>query len=197
MDYFSIYCAQLYEQLLLWYNLVWKQTAKELPMEEFILLLSSPWNSAFNPDFTRIYQQMNKPMTDYWISSSHNTYLNKDQLFGPTTGLCYTKVLLMGAKCIELDIWNGPNGVPKITHGYTFTGEITFSEAVYAINEVAFKNSKSNKKGKFDESKGIEDESKGIKSNQNPLSNALNFKVAHVGRLYVKPKDGVRQIKVT
>ncbi|KAH0348280.1 PLC-like phosphodiesterase, partial [Aureobasidium melanogenum] len=47
------------------------------------------------------------PLTDYFISSSHNTYLWGNQLYGKASTKAYQKVLERGCRCVEIDVWDG------------------------------------------------------------------------------------------
>ncbi len=46
----------------------------------FTMYMLSKENDVFNPDHARVYQDMMRPLAHYYISSSHNTYLTKDQV---------------------------------------------------------------------------------------------------------------------
>ena len=44
-------------------------------------------------------------MTDYYVSSSHNTYLLANQLTGESSVQAYINALKKGCRCVELDLW--------------------------------------------------------------------------------------------
>ncbi|KIX01507.1 uncharacterized protein Z518_09233 [Rhinocladiella mackenziei CBS 650.93] len=47
------------------------------------------------------------PLSAYYISSSHNTYLSGHQLYGDASTDAYTNVLNRGCRCLEIDVWDG------------------------------------------------------------------------------------------
>jgi len=97
-------------------------------------------NSCFDPAKTcQVYQNMKKPMTDYFIASSHNTYLSSHQLWGESSELAYLNALASGCRCVELDCWDGSGGEPIVYHGHTATTQVSFEKCIKTIAEHSFK----------------------------------------------------------
>ena len=69
---------------------------------------------------------MTLPLSYYYMYSSHNTYLESDQIIGKSSVNRYINDLLRGVRCVELDTWDGPDGNPVIKHGGTLTSSIKF-----------------------------------------------------------------------
>lgn len=47
----------------------------------------------------------NHPLPEYFISSSHNTYLMAHQLYGSSDASAYEIALHTGSRCVEIDAW--------------------------------------------------------------------------------------------
>ncbi|KAF2800185.1 PLC-like phosphodiesterase [Melanomma pulvis-pyrius CBS 109.77] len=81
------------------------------------------------------------PLPDYYISSSHNTYLMAHQLFGESSATAYETALATGSRCVEIDAWDGDENKdePKVTHGYTLVSNIPFRQVCETIRDVVDK----------------------------------------------------------
>uniref|UniRef100_A0A8C4SCB9 Phosphoinositide phospholipase C n=1 Tax=Erpetoichthys calabaricus TaxID=27687 RepID=A0A8C4SCB9_ERPCA len=114
---------------------------KHMTKDGFLMYLQSEEGQIFNPAHSRVCQEMMHPLSHYFISSSHNTYLVQDQLKGASSTEAYIRALTRGCRCVELDCWDGPNGEPVIYHGYTLTSKILFKDVITTVKEYAFKSS--------------------------------------------------------
>ncbi|KAG9242902.1 putative 1-phosphatidylinositol-4,5-bisphosphate phosphodiesterase 1 [Calycina marina] len=78
-----------------------------------------------------------RPLPEYFVSSTHNTYLMAHQLFGTSSAGAYDTVLKAGARCVEIDAWDNEKdeNEPKVTHGYTLVSHIPFRSVCEAIRD--------------------------------------------------------------
>jgi len=115
----------------------------KIHFEDFVALLTNPaTNEVHEPiKACEVYQDMNYPLSFYWIASSHNTYLEGDQLRSASSVNRYVSDLMKGCRCVELDCWDGDDGEPTIYHGHTLTGKILFKDVIQAIDTFAFQRS--------------------------------------------------------
>ncbi|KAK7397762.1 hypothetical protein QQX98_012868 [Neonectria punicea] len=86
--------------------------------------------------------KLDRPMNEYIISSSHNTYLLGRQVAGQSSVEGYISALVRGCRCVEVDCWDGNAGQPEVNHGRTLTTSISFREVMTTINKYAFIKSK-------------------------------------------------------
>ncbi|KAG5973813.1 hypothetical protein E4U58_004146 [Claviceps cyperi] len=83
---------------------------------------------------------LSRPLPEYYISSSHNTYLMAHQLYGSSSASAYETALKTGSRCVEIDAWDNSADVdePKVTHGFTLVSHIPFRtvcETIRAIHD--------------------------------------------------------------
>ncbi|KAI9891644.1 MAG: hypothetical protein M1814_002579 [Vezdaea aestivalis] len=134
----------------------------EVDFEDFLAYASSAAFDALAPPTA---QDTSHPLSDYFVSSSHNTYLTGHQLYGDASVEGYKEVLEKGCRCIEVDVWDGESSgkgtedeapsqgenvkpwksyesttraEPRVVHGYTLTKEVSFRRVCEAIKEAAF-----------------------------------------------------------
>ncbi|XP_077358777.1 1-phosphatidylinositol 4,5-bisphosphate phosphodiesterase epsilon-1 isoform X2 [Festucalex cinctus] len=113
-----------------------------MSFEGFARYLMDKENFACRNDESQMnLEELHYPLSYYYIESSHNTYLTGHQLKGESSVELYSQVLLQGCRSVELDCWDGDDGMPVIYHGHTLTTKIPFKDVVEAINRSAFVNS--------------------------------------------------------
>jgi hypothetical protein len=104
----------------------------------FVVFLYHSINNAYHPDALEMEERLDKPMSHYWINTSHNTYLTGDQLQSTSSVQMYVNALRRGCKCLEFDCWDGDvnaggTPIPVVFHGHTLTTKICFGDILDCV----------------------------------------------------------------
>eukprot|EP00980_Cylindrotheca_fusiformis_P005332 scaffold1138_cov128-Cylindrotheca_fusiformis.AAC.14 len=112
------------------------------PLNEYLL---SAANDAYDPKARETLPKLDKPISHYWINTSHNTYLTGDQLRSRSSVEAYVKALFRGCKCLELDCWDGDEATNKavVYHGFTLTSKIFFEDICLVVDNFLDTNTES------------------------------------------------------
>ena len=112
-----------------------------LTLYEFNMMLQSPFLTVY--DQKKLLQPLDEehPLTDYYISSTHNTYITGHQLIGKSSAKMYSTSMLYNYRTVELDCYDGPNDKIIITHGFTLVDDLDLEEILIELRKTAFVNS--------------------------------------------------------
>ncbi|KAG2310887.1 hypothetical protein Bca52824_022444 [Brassica carinata] len=97
-----------------------KFTRRNLTIEDFNYLLFS---TDLNPPIDdKVHQNMDAPLSHYFIFTGHNSYLTGNQLSSNCSDLPIADALRRGVRVVELDLWPRGNDDVCVNHGrYNFT----------------------------------------------------------------------------
>ncbi|EEP78800.1 conserved hypothetical protein [Uncinocarpus reesii 1704] len=111
-------------------------SSARMNLDAFSSFLMSTANSIYPTDVPQ--PKFDLPLNDYFISSSHNTYLLGRQVAGASSTEAYITALQKGCRCVEIDCWDGADGRPIVSHGRTMTTSVLFADCIAVINRYAF-----------------------------------------------------------
>ncbi|KAJ5682494.1 hypothetical protein N7462_005659 [Penicillium macrosclerotiorum] len=107
-----------------------------MSLDTFSAFLASPSNGIYASKAPQ--SRFDRPLNEYFISSSHNTYLLGRQVAGASSTEAYISALQQGCRCVEIDCWDGADGRPIVSHGRTMTTSVLFADCITVINRYAF-----------------------------------------------------------
>ena len=113
----------------------------ELNLKEFSTMLNSFLLTVYNKKYQMQELNTSHSLVDYYIKSSHNTYLKGHQLKGLSDPKMYAIAVLNGYRLVELDCYNGQDDDIILTHGYIYVTKIKLDDVLKELKENAFKNS--------------------------------------------------------
>ncbi|KAL8659942.1 MAG: hypothetical protein Q9226_000164 [Calogaya cf. arnoldii] len=114
-----------------------QEQALRLALSGFASYLSSDYNSVLQSVMAN-EAKFDRPLNEYFISSSHNTYLLGRQVAGSSSTEAYVRALQRGCRCVEIDCWDGVDGRPVVVHGRTLTTSVLFADCITVISKYAF-----------------------------------------------------------
>ncbi|XP_028446190.1 inactive phospholipase C-like protein 1 [Perca flavescens] len=124
-----------------------------LGLDGFARYLQSPECQLLDPEHLGVCQDMNMPLSHYYISTSYRSYLLEDQVHGRADLGGLIKALQSGCRCVELGVTDGPEGEPLLGvdhgpdiprqhhhhhHHHHHHAPVTIRSALEVVNKYAF-----------------------------------------------------------
>ncbi|MED6245259.1 hypothetical protein ATANTOWER_000875 [Ataeniobius toweri] len=122
-----------------------------LGLDGFAQYLQSPECQVLDPEHLGVCQDMNLPLSHYYISTSYRSYLLDDQVHGRADLGGLIKALQSGCRCLELGVTDGPEGEPLLGvdfgpdisrhhhhHHHHHHAPVTIRSALEVVNKYAF-----------------------------------------------------------
>ncbi|KAI4306828.1 hypothetical protein L6164_030073 [Bauhinia variegata] len=107
-----------------------------LMLHEFIhFLFHDDWNA---PLKSEVHQDMDGPLSHFFIYTGHNSYLTGNQLTSNSSHKPIKEALERGVRVIELDLWPSAKDYIKVVHGRTLTTPVPLTKCLECIKEYAF-----------------------------------------------------------
>ncbi|KAL1197238.1 Phosphoinositide phospholipase C 4 [Cardamine amara subsp. amara] len=117
-----------------------KFTRRNLTLEDFNYFMLS---TDLNPPITdQVHQNMDAPLSHYFIYTGHNSYLTGNQLSSNCSDLPIADSLRRGVRVVELDLWPRGEDDVCVKHGRTLTKEVKLGKCLESIKANAFVTSK-------------------------------------------------------
>ena len=128
---------RIVEQVLQKRHHIAKFTRHNLTLDDFHHFLFSTDLNA--PIGSQVHQDMNAPLSHYFIYTGHNSYLTGNQLSSDCSDVPVIKALKRGVRVIELDIWpDSTKADVHVLHGRTLTTPVELIKCLRSIKEHAF-----------------------------------------------------------
>ena len=118
-----------------------KEIKFELNSKEFSNMLFSYLLTVYDKNKQNNELDTSHSLVDYYINSSHNTYLKGHQLKGLSDPKMYSFAILGGYRLVELDCYNGEDDEIIVTHGFTLVTKLKLEDILIELRENGFKNS--------------------------------------------------------
>ncbi|CAD5219079.1 unnamed protein product [Bursaphelenchus xylophilus] len=116
-----------------------------MTVDGFTNYLLSRAGLVFDPQHFQVCHDMSRPLNEYFIAASYNTYLVEDQTQGPCSIDGYITALKRNCRFIEMNLWDPldqENPEPLICRTSTTPTHIRASAALETIRKLAFEKTK-------------------------------------------------------
>ena len=111
-----------------------------MKLREFSNMINSDLLLLYNKEILSTPVDLNRPLCDYLINSTHNTYISGHQLVGKSNVEMYGFAMLEGYRLVELDCYDGKGDEVVITHGYTLVNKLKLDDILKELKNTAFVN---------------------------------------------------------